>query len=125
MSSVTAVRHEPKAYGDGTAFAEEWLEVRAKYPLVAARYLEVIGAITDAWRDREQSLYGALTAAKLCDPDSPIQATKEWCDSMFGIKFNNGPDQCSPPRDPEDANDMDRYGDDLENYLNCLEERIP
>ena len=88
-----------------------------KYPLVAIRYLELLNDVSDEWHRRTTFFESVFSKAKLCDPESPIRATKEFCDMVINREDDNDfpPPPCKPARNEGD----------IERYIECLKKRIP
>jgi hypothetical protein len=86
----------------------QWREVRLRYPLVAAQYLELSAVVAVTQRELPcelQSLVNTSACRRQQDPEcapSPAPSPLPPCE------------QCRPPAGPEGQQD----------YLECLEERI-
>lgn len=69
-------------FEDEKEFAEQWKVVMEKYPLVAMRFLELLNFVGDEWHRINNSFSAMFNGINLCDPDSPIQPTKEFCERL-------------------------------------------
>ena len=108
---------------DEKAFAEQWKVVEEKYPLVAIRYLELINFPFDEWHHINSSFSAMSKGLSVCDPDSPIRATADYCERISydpdaPIPFPNArPEKCKGASDGSQA--------EFERYIKCLKKRIP
>jgi len=97
-------------------FAEQWKEVEKKYPMVAARYLEMVEILIEQGYRGMKFYRDAVSKINILDPDSPIQVSTVFTDMVSTL---NEVEIKDPPRCRPAINVAD-----IERYVKCLVERL-
>ena len=98
-------------------FAEQWKEVVKKYPIVAARYLELLEILIEQWNTSNDFHKKVLNKINLKHPSSPFKVSRKFSElvlTLNKIKIKVPPPKCRPAINVGD----------IKRYVNCLNKRI-